>query len=54
MLVAAKTLALTAFKLLDNPKILDQAQAEFLIKRGADFKYIPLLGERSPALDYRN
>ena len=54
MLVAAKTLALTAFKLLDNTKILDQAQAEFLKKRGADFKYIPLLGERSPALDYRN
>ena len=54
MLVAAKTLALTAFKLLDNTKILDQAQAEFLKKRGADFKYIPLLGERNPALDYRN
>ena len=54
MLVAAKTLALTAFKLLDNPKIMEEAHAEFLEKRGVDFKYIPLLGDRSPALDYRN
>ncbi len=54
MLVAAKTLALTAFKLIDNPKIIKDAQAEFLEKRGADFKYIPLLGDREPALDYRN
>lgn len=54
MLVAAKTLALTALKLIDNPKIIKDAQAEFLDKRGADFKYIPLLGDREPALDYRN
>ena len=54
MIVAAKTLALTAFKLIDNPKIIEKAHAEFLQKRGKDFKYIPLLGDRDPALNYRD
>ena len=26
---------------------------EFEERRGADFKYTPLLGDRAPALDYR-
>ena len=40
----------------DNPAlrtVVDKAKAEFLERRGADFEYIPLLGDRSPALDYR-
>lgn len=54
MVVAAKTLALTAFKLIDDPKIIEKAHSEFIQKRGKDFKYIPLLGDREPALNYRN
>jgi aminobenzoyl-glutamate utilization protein B len=54
MLVAAKTLTLTALQLLNSPKIIQQAKNEFNAKRGADFKYIPLIGDRAPALDYRN
>lgn len=54
MLLAAKTLALTGMQLLDDPKYVDAAQKEFLTKRGSNFKYIPLLGDRAPALDYRN
>ena len=54
MLIAAKTIALTGMQLLDNPKLIDQAKKEFFLKRGKDFKYIPLIGEREPALNYRN
>ena len=54
MLVAAKTLALTGMELLDKPNILSLAKKEFVKRRGSDFKYIPLLGDREPALDYRN
>ena len=32
---------------------LEMAKAELEEKRGKDFKYIPLLGDRKPALDYR-
>ncbi len=53
MMVAAKTLTLTAIDLLANQELINQAKAEFLERRGADFVYIPLLGDRSPALDYR-
>ena len=31
-----------------------KARAEFEERRGADFNYRPLLGNRPPALDYRN
>lgn len=54
MMVAAKTLTLTAIDIFKNKDIVTKAKAEFLEKRGADFKYIPLLGDRTPALDYRN
>ena len=54
MLVAAKTLALTGMQLFDDPKIIQAAKSEFLKKRGEDFVYTPLLGDREPALDYRN
>lgn len=53
MMVAAKTLALTAEKLLKDPGIIVKAKEEFEERRGPDFKYMPLLGERAPALDYR-
>ena len=53
MMVAAKTIALTAIELYKSPKILVAAQAEFEANRGADFKYEALLGDREPPLDYR-
>lgn len=53
MMVAAKTLTLTAIELFQNKELVTKAKAEFLERRGADFKYVPLLGDRAPALDYR-
>ncbi|MDC6363889.1 MULTISPECIES: amidohydrolase [Flavobacteriaceae] len=53
MMVAAKTLTLTAMDLFKNPKTIEAAKAELVERRGKDFKYIPLLGNRPPALDYR-
>lgn len=54
MMVAAKTLTLTAIDLFKNKDLVAKAKAEFIEQRGADFKYVPLLGDRAPALDYRN
>ena len=54
MMVAAKTLALTAMQLMDDAALRSQIKKEFIETRGAEFKYIPLLGDREPALDYRN
>ena len=53
MLVAAKTLALTAYDLMTDAPTVRQARAEFDQKRGPNFVYRPLIGERSPPLDYR-
>ncbi|WP_405413754.1 amidohydrolase [Maribacter sp. Asnod1-A12] len=53
MMIAAKTLTMTAIDLFKDKKLVAAAKAEFLEKRGADFNYIPLLGDRAPALDYR-
>lgn len=50
---AAKVFALTAIDLYQNPKLITEAKAEFEQKRGSDFQYAPLLGDRAPALDYR-
>ncbi|RXG17889.1 aminobenzoyl-glutamate utilization protein B [Leeuwenhoekiella aestuarii] len=54
MMIAAKTIAKTGMDLLNDPSILKEAKKEFIEKRGTDFEYIPLLGDREPALDYRN
>jgi aminobenzoyl-glutamate utilization protein B len=53
MIVAAKTLACTAFDLYKDAALIEKAKAEWLQKRGANFKYEALLGDRKPALDYR-
>ncbi len=53
MMVAAKTIALTAIDLFKDTSLIDKAQKEFIVKRGANFEYVPLLGDRAPALDYR-
>lgn len=51
-LVAARTLALTAAELFLEPGEIAAAKAEFAKRRGPDFKYHALLGDRAPALDY--
>jgi aminobenzoyl-glutamate utilization protein B len=53
LLNAAKVFALTAIELYTHPKAVQEARSEFEAKRGADFQYHPLLGNRPPALDYR-
>lgn len=54
MMKAAKVLTLTGMQLLENPKLIEKIQKEFNEIRGEKFNYVPLLGNRSPALDYRN
>ncbi|WP_343212943.1 amidohydrolase [Actomonas aquatica] len=53
MQVAAKTLALTAMDLFEDPALIAAAKAEFEERRGASFDYQSMLGDRPPALDYR-
>jgi aminobenzoyl-glutamate utilization protein B len=53
MHAAAQTLALTGRQLFSNPELIQQAQAEFEERRGPEFRYRPMLGDREPALDYR-
>jgi aminobenzoyl-glutamate utilization protein B len=53
MLVAAKTLALTAVELFTNPELVEAAKAEHSARVGPDFDYKPLIGDRDPPLDYR-
>lgn len=52
--VAAKTLALAAIELMQNDALRAAARAEFDQRRGGDFHYEALLGNRPPPLDYRN
>ncbi len=54
MVVAAKTIAMTAVDLFTKPELIVKAKAEFESRRGPDFKYVPLIGDRKPPLDYRN
>lgn len=54
LMVAAKTLALTGIDLFTQQKIIDAAKSEWLKARGDNFKYVPLIGDRKPALNYRN
>lgn len=53
MLLAAKTLANTAVELFKNPALIEQAKQEFEQRRGENFEYQALLGERKPPLEYR-
>jgi aminobenzoyl-glutamate utilization protein B len=54
MLVAAKTLALTAIDLFTDASLIQRAKAEFNASKPAGFVYKPLLGDRKPALNYRD
>lgn len=51
--VAAKAMALTAAQLFQSPDILAEAKTELNRRRGADFTYHSLLGDKAPALEYR-
>ncbi len=53
MVVAAKTMALTAVDMYKDSKIIEEATKDFQSNIGPDFKYESLVGDRSPALDYR-
>ena len=53
MMLAAKVLAATARELYVNPKLVAAARTEFEQRRGRYFVYRPLLGDRTPPLDYR-
>ncbi len=52
--LAAKTLALTTAELFQSPDTIAAAKAEFEQRRGPDFQYRALLGDRAPALNYRD
>jgi aminobenzoyl-glutamate utilization protein B len=54
MMLAARTLAATAVDLFENPSILKDAREELERRRGRDFEYVPLVGDRDPPLDYRD
>ncbi len=53
MMIAAKTMALTAIDLFNSPSTIDEAWKELRKRRGENFKYEALIGDRPPALDYR-
>lgn len=53
MMVAAKTMAMTAIDLFTKPTLIQQAKDEFVKAKG-DYKYEALLGNRKPALNYRD
>ncbi|WP_312736162.1 amidohydrolase [Brevundimonas sp.] len=52
--LAAKTLALTTAELFQSPETVAAAKTEFERRRGPDFHYHALLGDRAPALNYRD
>lgn len=53
MMLAAKTMALTGIDLFTNPAEIAKAKEEWKRQIG-DYKYEALLGNRKPALDYRD
>lgn len=52
--LAARTLALTTAELFQSPDTIAAATAEMNRRRGADFTYKALVGDRAPALNYRD
>jgi aminobenzoyl-glutamate utilization protein B len=51
--LAARALSSAAVKIYTDKSLRDAARAEFDERRGEDFEYEALLGDRGPALDYR-
>lgn len=48
LIAAAKVFYLTAVDLLSDPNLVNSVKKEFLDRRPADFKFIPLMGDRLP------
>lgn len=53
MMVAARALTNMGIDLLQNPLLIDAAKKEFSLRKGS-YQYKPLLGDRPPALNYRD
>lgn len=53
MMAAAKTMALTAIDLYADGSLIQKAKEEWKAAKG-DYQYKPLLGDRKPALNYRD
>ncbi len=53
MVLASKVLATTAVEIFANPALVEEARREFEERRGPDFVYESLIGDRAPPLDYR-
>ena len=49
----AKVMFLTAYDLYNSPQTVEAVKAEFEKRRGPDFEFRPLIGDRQPPLDYR-
>jgi aminobenzoyl-glutamate utilization protein B len=54
MMVAAKTLALTGIDLFTDTQAIQKATEELNKLKGPDFHYKAMLGDRKPALNYRD
>lgn len=50
---ASKAMALAAVRLFQSPDSVRAAKDEFERRRGAEFRYVPLLQREAPPLDYR-
>jgi len=50
---ATKILTLTAVRLMQDADLVSAARQEFDQRRGVDFKYVSVVGDRKPPLDYR-
>lgn len=53
MIVAAKVLVFTAIDLFQDPALIKKAKEEFVSLKG-EYQYKALLGDRKPALNYRD
>ena len=53
MIVAAKSMSLTAIDLFSDPAHVVKAREEFDKRRGPNFKYTTRVADRKPPLDYR-
>lgn len=49
----AKVMFFTAYDLYTQPSVVEEVQKEFNERRGSDFVFVPLIGDRNPPLDYR-
>ncbi len=54
MINAAKVLGGSIYEVIQNPQIIEEAKKEFENKKGKNYIYNSLIGDRKPALNYRN